>query len=208
MIDGQGAKAINPGHDAESLSFAIRHQLPMDQYSINEKGRFTKLCGQFAGEKVTEFKDNVIHFLSDIGNLNKVQESTRPVYLNAYTLHPLEPLSKPYTTLSLDTLNTFHTSDSDDPDTLLVDTQSDSGHHNRESIMLSSYARSGCLLPLLCTTTGDRLVFSAQDFVQDATSPVLVFDLLIIHLALEGRLSQTFTVEQCITLLFSQSYAC
>ncbi len=181
MIEGQWAKAINPGHDNYGLTLALKYHLSTDQYSISNTGNFTKICGRFAWKNVNEFKDNIIKYLSDIWNLSKIWSVPKPIYYNRYTNTPLITLNKKQYFFSNSTIEADITP-------------------------ISSYAKVWWLLPILNNKEGESYIFSEKDFLaKEKSSPSLVLFLMIIHLLLEWRMRSSFRLEDYITLLFSPS---
>lgn len=93
---GTGALKITPTHDPNDFEVAQRHDLPMDVFAFDEHGVFTDMAGDlFAGKAVVDFKDNVVEYLRDIGNLDHVEDHTHTVPYCERTGCRIEPrLSK------------------------------------------------------------------------------------------------------------------
>ncbi len=189
MLDGQWAKAINPWHDEKSIGIAERHNLPMEKYSIGEKGKFTNICGRFTGKKVNDFKDNIIKYLSDIGNLSKNWTQEQTSFFNYYSNTLLEKISKKIYTLCSNL------------------TENNTNNITKETV-ISSYAKVGSLLPILYAEDWNTYLFSEELFLKnkdknDSENKILA--LLLIHLMLEGKLKKNFSLEDCIQQIYSPS---
>lgn len=77
---GTGALKITPTHDANDFEVAKRHDLPLDQFAFDKDGVFTDLAGElFAGKAVADFGSNVVEYLSDIQNLDHIEDHTHTV---------------------------------------------------------------------------------------------------------------------------------
>lgn len=72
---GTGALKITPAHAEMDFEIAQRHDLPLDQYAMDKQCIFTDLAGEnFAGKNAYEFKENLVHYLNEIGNLERVED--------------------------------------------------------------------------------------------------------------------------------------
>jgi len=80
MTFGTGALKITPAHDPNDFDIAKKHQLPLDVFAFNRDEIFTEQAGHlFVNKRVGEFRENVIQYLKDIGNLEKVEAYTHRV---------------------------------------------------------------------------------------------------------------------------------
>jgi valyl-tRNA synthetase len=83
---------ITPTHDPNDFEVAKKHDLPMDQYAFDKDTVFSSLAGEFAGKPVYEFVDNVIEYIKDIGNLDRVESYNHSVPYCERTGCRVEPL--------------------------------------------------------------------------------------------------------------------
>lgn len=80
MTFGTGALKITPAHDPNDFEVAKRHNLPLDVYSFDKDEIFTSYAGElFEGKSIHEFKSNIIQYLTDIGNLDRIEKYTHRV---------------------------------------------------------------------------------------------------------------------------------
>lgn len=89
-----GAIVLTPAHDKKHLEIAQKHWLPTDIYAIDDYGFFTCHAGQFAGKNANIFKENIIRFLSDIANLDKIIPIQKQQYISKTTGEILIPMAK------------------------------------------------------------------------------------------------------------------
>lgn len=73
---------ITPGHDQFWLEMAQKHSLPLEVFSIDDKGFFTNNCGHFYNKSLDEFFGNIIQFLKDISNLDSIENIEEDVAYN------------------------------------------------------------------------------------------------------------------------------
>ena len=66
---------ITPSHAEEDFLIARKHGLPLEKYALDKENKYTDHAGEeFAGKDAYEFMDNLIQYLDEIGNLEKVVE--------------------------------------------------------------------------------------------------------------------------------------
>lgn len=71
MKFGTGAVKITPAHDPLDAEIARDHKLP-SIVVIGPHGKMTKHAGRFKGMSILEARENVVRYLDDIGNLEKI----------------------------------------------------------------------------------------------------------------------------------------
>lgn len=80
-----GAVVLTPAHDRIHLNIAQANNLPTDIYAIDEHGFFTHHAGQFAYKNANTFTENIIRFLTDISNLDKIITEQIPQHASKTT---------------------------------------------------------------------------------------------------------------------------
>jgi valyl-tRNA synthetase len=62
------------------FDIAKRHDLPLNVFAFDKDEVFTEQAGElFAGKPIAGFLDNVIQYIDDIGNLDRIEENTHSV---------------------------------------------------------------------------------------------------------------------------------
>lgn len=65
---------ITPAHDPDDFNIWLEHWLPLDNYVIDKNWNLTELAWIFCWKKISDAIENIIQFLVDIWNLEKVEE--------------------------------------------------------------------------------------------------------------------------------------
>lgn len=90
---GTGALKITPAHAETDFEIAKEHNLPMDKFALDRDCVFTDLAGEeFAGKNAYEFMDNLVHYLNEIGNIEKVEDYKTTIPFCERTGVRVEPL--------------------------------------------------------------------------------------------------------------------
>lgn len=93
MTFGTGALKITPAHDENDFVVAKRHHLPLEVFAFDKDEIFTDQAGElFVGKSIHEFRDNVVQYLADIGNLEKVEKYTHRVPICERTRCRIQPM--------------------------------------------------------------------------------------------------------------------
>ena len=91
MNFGTGAVKITPAHDAFDFEMAKDHDLPVISV-IGKDGRMNKNAGKYAGLDVLQARNNIIEYLDNIGNLEKIEETISAIKKCERTGGDVEPL--------------------------------------------------------------------------------------------------------------------
>lgn len=90
---GTWALKITPWHAEEDFHIAQRHDLPMDQFALDRENIFTENAWpNFAWKNAYDFLDNLIHYLGEIGNLEKVEDYTTKIPVCDRTWVRVQPM--------------------------------------------------------------------------------------------------------------------
>lgn len=74
VLFGTWALKITPTHDIADFEIWKKHNLPLDSFAIDKDWNLTKLAWDFAWKKVEEVYENILQYLMEIWNLEKVVE--------------------------------------------------------------------------------------------------------------------------------------
>lgn len=88
---GTGAVKITPAHDPLDAAIGRDHKLD-SIIVIGPHGKMTKHAGRFRGMSIPEARNNIIRYLDDIGNLEKIQKHTHNVGHCSRCSAVIEPL--------------------------------------------------------------------------------------------------------------------
>jgi len=90
---GTWALKITPTHSEMDYDIAVNHELPMDRYALDKNNIFTEWAGeQFAWKPVYEFLENLVHYLDEIGNLEKIEDYKTTIPVCERTGTTVQPL--------------------------------------------------------------------------------------------------------------------
>lgn len=68
------ALKVTPAHDEVDFKLWQKHNLPLDQFAIDKNWNLTQLAWEFAKRNVDDVFDNIIQYLKDIWNLEKIED--------------------------------------------------------------------------------------------------------------------------------------
>ncbi len=91
MEEGSGAMKLTPGHNQEELEIARDHALPLYPV-ISPDGTMGKESGPFEGLTLEQARINVVEYLDNIGNLEKVEDRVMALPRSVYTGKEVEPM--------------------------------------------------------------------------------------------------------------------
>src|SRR3989338_4259848 len=86
MIDmefGTGVMTITPAHDTADYEIAKRHKLDIEQV-IDLRGKLLPIAGEFAGQKITEARENIIKKLQSKGLVDHIDEKYKHTVKTCY----------------------------------------------------------------------------------------------------------------------------
>jgi valyl-tRNA synthetase len=103
---GTGIVKLTPAHDANDYAVAKTHHLPIIS-CIDTFGRIKENGGKWAGLKVREAREKIVTFLSDSGQIDKVNSDYNHSVLTCYKCgRDLEPMTTPNWFIKVDKLKT------------------------------------------------------------------------------------------------------
>lgn len=80
MTFGTGALKVTPTHDPVDFTIWQKHNLPMDIFALDKKGKYTKHAGEsYEGRDITSSYEGLIQELDEIGNLERIEKYTHTV---------------------------------------------------------------------------------------------------------------------------------
>jgi len=201
--DLNGIMPIIPAHDRKSLAIAKRHQLAQDVFAIDWRGMFSEHAAIYAGKHYSDFSDNIIQYLKDIHNYDGSENISIDVPFCEKTQSYLDFFLCSWWVLRLDMhqqkILDFIASDS----FALSDTYKDSFRdllsQYDDSIVSASHGVNG-IGTMASTLDPFAYVLSLkQSFIPWARS----FATILIDMVYDGVLSSSFSIEDCIEVLFS-----
>lgn len=85
---------ITPGHSQTDFDIAQKHDLPLNVFAFDRDEIFTQEAGDvFAGKPISEFLENVVQYISDIGNLDHVEDHVHSVPYCERTGARIQPMA-------------------------------------------------------------------------------------------------------------------
>lgn len=69
-----GVVMLTPAHDRDHYEIARKHELPVDRFAVDNTDNLTERAGEFAGLPLKKYQENIIQYLQDISNLDRITE--------------------------------------------------------------------------------------------------------------------------------------
>lgn len=91
-VEGHGTRLLIPGHDSDDYTFCIQHNIDCEIVAYDQYGRFPEHAKEFARKSLTQFGDNVIKYIDDIGNLEYTTPIQETITVHRMTNARLYPL--------------------------------------------------------------------------------------------------------------------
>lgn len=201
---------VTPWHDKFGLKLAQKHNLPTDVFAVDTHWNFTEYAGEFAGKKVLEFFDNIVKYIWDIGNLESTKEIIVDKKFNLHTWEALDSIMLRQRAIQYDYALDYLTQRFESDEFMQsIQSQKDellSMINQKQIVNISTKSTKWLLIPILTSDKWD--VFPINDDViidkyrQSKSNKDLTLTLIITNLILDNHLSNNFSIEELIDVLF------
>lgn len=205
------ALKVTPAHAEVDFEIAKRHDLSLEYFAIEKDWTFSDIAGDsFAWKDVYEFEENFIQHLQEIWNIEKIEEHIHSVPYCDRTWCRVQPL--------LSTQRFMDVSWAAQKILLHLDDEHVRIHPQRfektfrdwlENIRpwcISRQLRWGHRIPVWYDETWQMYAFDEDEIfdskkkLKDTLLPRIIFNIIS-----DSRLTNPFSIEQCIEVLFSPS---
>ena len=204
--DFNGIVPVIPGHDRVGLALAKRHQLPQDIFAIDSLGVFSDHAAIYAGKHYSDFSSNIIQYLKDIHNYDGSESISVDVPFCEKTQSYLGYFLRPGWLFRLDAhqqkLLDFISSDSFSLSEDQKDVLRESISEYDDSIVSASHGVTGIGLLSNNIDPFVSIVSLEKSFVPGARALAAV----IIDMIYDGLLAPSFSVEDCVDVLFADTH--
>lgn len=213
MNFGTWALKITPTHDAIDFEIAKRHNLPMNIFAIDKNGNFTEHAGIFAGKPVEEFFDNVIKYLNDIANIEKIIDYKNTVpycQRSGVRIQPMLTKQRFFDTSEaakkvIDIIKSWKT-------IIYPEKMDEQIFHWLENIRprcISRQLRRGHRMPIRYDENNNVFVLDEDTIIDQyiknnnaKNKKNLIISLMLFNIITDGDLPQVFTKDQAVQELF------
>lgn len=201
---------VTPSHDKFWLDIALKHKLNTNKSAIDRLGMFTSEAWDFAGKKMSDFRDNVIQYLDDICNLWETQDMQTDIAIHKETWEELlQVMSKQW----------FVKPTQDNIQSLIEDEYITSLNYKKSlfddeiskvtQICISNNQPFWVSMPLRLDkefksyTIDDNVIL--QNYKKNWKSKKILLTLIIFNLYMDSRVNKRFWLEEIIDILISPS---
>lgn len=210
---------ITPTHDITDFEIAKKHNLPLDVFAIDKQGNFTHHAGPaFVGKHIDQFFDNVIEYLKAIDNLESVEPHTHMVPYCERSGTRVQPMltKQWFVDVKEAAAKTLDTIDSNETE-IIPEKFKDTFHQWLDNIRpwcISRQLWRGHRIPVRYDENQQPHIFDEDTILEYASTlsqkskkgkSHTILGLIIFNLITDSRLTNPFTVEQLLELLFSAS---
>ncbi|MEF2175978.1 MAG: valine--tRNA ligase [Candidatus Absconditabacteria bacterium] len=209
VMFGTGALKITPTHDPVDYEIGKKHGLPMDCYAIDKDGKLTDLAGEFAGKEVDTVFDNIIQYLTEIGNLESVEDyltkiphcercNTRiqPLVSQQWFVDVKEAAEK-----AIDQVNNGQVQ-------IIPERFNKTYFKWLEDIRPWCISRQlwwGHRIPVWTCKNGHQNTFDEDKILIDSQGQYSILSMIIFNLIADSRLHGVFSLDQLLNILFNTS---
>lgn len=207
---GTWALKITPTHDENDYQIALRHELPLDNFAFDMSCIYTSLAGEhLEGKDVYEFFPNLIQLLTEIGNLEKLEDYTHSVPHCERTGCRVQPMLSqqwfmdvaPAADRIIHELAEEH-----------VDV-----HPQRYTKTFTSWLenlRPRCIsrqlwwwhrIPVWYDQAGNKYAWNDANVINEKSGKHVVLAQIIFNLIADSRLTHTFHIEELVELLLQSA---
>lgn len=214
-MQNNGIVRVNPNHDFVWLELAQKHKLPIDVWAIDDKWCFTEMTGIFAGKKVEDFFDNIIQYLGDISNLERVFDFDYQVPVFKKTWERLQTLLKKQRFIKILPENKEEVKQAiqnQDINILPVDYTDKiiDWIQNTDTWCISRQYSFWQSLPVRENTRWRIYIFDEEDIIdkliKTRKARKVMLTLIIFNLILDWYLSIDFSIDELVGVLFSNTF--
>lgn len=213
-----GALKITPTHAEVDYEIAKRHDLSLEYYAINKDGTFSDLAWEnFAGKDVYEFEENFVQHLNEIGNIEKIEDHVHSVPYCERTWCRVQPLLSTQWFMDVSWAAQKILMHLDDKHVTIHPNRFEKTFRDRlENIRprcISRQLRWGHRIPVWYDEAWEMIALDEDEiFSNDKNLKDTLLSRIIFNVVADSRLSNPFSIEQCIEVLFSPSlvpqYSC
>ncbi len=210
MEIGTWALKITPTHSETDYHIAMRHDLPMDNFSFTKEGQFTELAWEtFAGQDIADFEENLIHHLGEISNLDRVEDYTHSVPFCERTWCRVQPfLSTQWFMNVAPAAEKIMTSLEQDEVKVHPERFKHTFNQWLEDIRpwcISRQLRWWHRIPVRYDDSWTKYVFDEDNVLTDTKGKKVILSRIIFNLIADSRLTNPFNIEQLIEALLEPS---
>ena len=214
MEFGTWALKITPTHDKADFEIAKRHNLPTNTYAIDKDGKLTDICWPFSWRNAFQAKDDIIEYLDDIWNLEKVEEYThnvprcsrcntiiQPMISEQWFVDVKKPAEESIKAISENAINVVPERFKKTFYQWLSDVQ---------PWCISRQLRWGHRIPVQTCENNHINVFDEdvvlEEYKNNPNEWNIWLDMIIFNLIADSKLENPFNIEQLISTLYEDSF--
>ena len=205
---GEWAVRVTPWHDEFWLKLAQKHGLPTDIFAIDIDWKFTEHAWEFAWKYLSDFFDNIIKYVDDIGNLESQRMKKGYRYFHKSTDEELFPMSIKQRSLSYDYAKDYllnYLQEQDLPDKEYFCNQIEW----KTRYWISNKSSNGLLIPIVSNSEWANFLVDDETIIKiydnTRTRKSIAMTLIIMNLILDNNLPEIFTLQDLIQALFSRN---
>ena len=206
-IYGTGTLKITPAHDPADYEVWKRHDLPLDVFAIDKNWILTDIAGEFAWKIADENVENIIQYLDEIWNLEKIETINHKVPHCERCNSTIQPMVSSQWFLDV--------KDSAQKAMVAVRTDETKIYPDRFNKTFFNWLediRPWCIsrqlwwwhrIPVWFDKLWNRYVLDEDNIKNDWET--LVLSQIVFNLVADWRLENPFSVERLIDVLFTSS---
>lgn len=210
-----GVMRVTPWHDEYGLKLAQKHNLPIDIFAIDINWNFTKHAWEFGHKPVVEFLANIVKYIDDIWNLEHKKIILQERFFDLKSNESLDHITLDQRNIkysySLDYLSEKIKSDSIEifPRNCKEDLLESLEH--KQIINISNKSAKWVLIPIIKSSNWEvspiNDLILLEQYSKSKSKKDLTLTLIILNLILDNQISDNFTLEQLINILFFSSFS-
>lgn len=214
-MQNNGIVRVNPNHDFIWLELAQKHKLQIDIWAIDDKWCFTQMTWIFAEKKVEDFFDNIIQYLDDISNLDRVFDFDYQIPVFKKTWEKLITILKKQRFIKIlpenkeSIIQSINNQEINVMPVEYIDQIRDGINHTDLWCISRQYS-FGQSLPVRENTRWRTYIFDEWDvidkLIKSRKSRKVMLTLIIFNLILDWYLSIDFSIDELVGILFSNTF--